>query len=299
MISEFDEIPNNNLLEQDNAPLDNGDGDDGDEEDNEPSGIDEFEPGEDTGLPSDSELPPFLQSVMPEGKLNQVKWYLLNGKTAKQLVAEGHNEGTVRTGKSQLVSEGYLKKGTQGPQANRPVVRKTSTAVGRPAGGLQIFAKGSPPEALIQSLDVPDPDGSGALLGFEQGMKFGMTMLVTAVRVVNELSVIGSQQVKPIIDITRSMREGEAMSYKEGAREAAEAAAYKAAQAMGGTIIPAVDEIRRSVERIEKDRGSVGDPVKNMMTRTMEPLIQNMISKIIPGAAAQKAEPQGWSRRAE
>lgn len=263
--------------------------------------IAEIESGEDVGLPEEKDIPPFLRDEMPEDEVNQIKWKLLRGQTDKDLVEEGHNAGSVRTSKSHLVRDGYLKKGTQGGKGpggnNRPPGGRTTTSVAKPQGSkLQAFAKGSPPEALISALEVPDPTGDGALMQFESGMKFGLTMLVTAVRLVSEMSIIGSQQVKPLLDMTKVMRDGEAMSYRAGADEAA----FKAAQAMGSTILPEVAEIKAAVASMEKSSSGGGDPVKGMLVRTMEPLIQSMMGKMIPGAGGGgKSEPAGWRRRSE
>ena len=131
----------------------------------------------------------------------------------------------------------------------------------------------------------------GQSQGFEQGMKFGMTQLVLAVRIMQELSAIGLQQVKPLIDMTRSVREGEAAAFKGGADEGA----MKAAQAMGATILPMISEIQASVTSAA--RSSEADPMKSMLVRTMEPLMKNMMSGIMPGMKDEP--PSGWTRKSE
>jgi len=266
--------------------------DSGDEKDEE-----DKEEEKDQGLPSEEELPPYMREEEPEGQSNKAKYWLLQGMSDEEITEQKDiTPGTVRVCRSELVSEGLLKKK---PRGIPPGGKKKTTAVAtRNNKTLQIFAKGSPPEALIQAIELSGVDGQ--LIEFEHGMKFGMSILVTAVRVMNELSIIGSQQVKPLLDMTKSMREGEAQSYKAGADEAA----YKAASAISQSILPEVDAIRQSVSGIEKGASAGGDPVKAMMVRTMEPLIQNLMGKIMPGGAAGAGStggtaPQGWTKKAE
>jgi len=241
---------------------------------------------EETIEENDDNRPAFLKEEEPSGKLDRAKYWLLKGKTKEELVAAGHNEGTVRIASNSLVKEGHMKK----PQ--RPTRDKPGTAVSAqaPARGLQIFAKGSPPEAIIEGISIPMVDGQAQ--GFEQGMKFGMSTIVLAVRLMQELSAVSLQQVKPLIDMVRSVREGEAAAFKGGADEGA----MKAAQAMGGTIMPMMSDMQAAIAGVGK--GSEANPVQAMMVRTMEPLIKNMMSKMMPGME-QDRTPGDWTRRSE
>jgi len=177
--------------------------------------------------------------------------------------------------------------GNAGGKQKTPSTALTSQA---PSRNLQVFAKGSPPEAIIESISLPiELDGQAE--GFEKGMKFGMSQLVLAVRIMQELSAIGLQQVRPLIDMTRSVREGEAAAFKGGAEEGA----MKAAQAMGSTILPMMSEMQTAV--INATKGSEADPMKAMMVRTMEPMMKNLLGRIVPGMRDEP--PSGWSRRSE
>lgn len=253
------------------------------------------EPGEtgeavDEGLPGQDELPPYMRDEEPTGETNKAKYWLLKGLTKEEVSAQHDiTFGTCRIAESDLVKEGLLVKKPRGS----PPGAKPSKALTPPktSPGMQVFAKGSPPEALIQAIEISGIDGQ--LVEFEHGMKFGMSILVTAVRLVNEMSIIGSQQVKPLLDMSKSMREGEAMTYKAGADEAA----LKAAQAMGATIIPQVAAIEGAVDALAKQGTAGGDPVKSMMVRTMEPLIQNLMGRMMPGM--DKPDAPGWSKRKE
>jgi len=229
---------------------------------------------------SQEDLPAFMREEEPSGKLDKAKYWLMKGKTKEQLAEEGHNEGTVRIALNHLVRDGFIKK------PPRKIKGEVSTAVTTPAKGMQVFAKGSPPEAIIESISIPLVDGQA--VGFEKGMKFGMSTLVLAVRVMQELSSVAQGQVKPLIDLVRSVREGESAAFKTGADEGA----MKAAQAMGNTIMPMMSEMQANIA--DATKSSEADPMKSMMVRTMEPMLSRLINKMMPGM--EKQMPQGWKK---
>jgi len=238
---------------------------------------------------TDEEKPVFLGDDEPSGKENRAKYWLMRGLTDEDIVAKGINSGTVRIARSHLIKDGYLKKEPRSSAGGKKASPGTAITPGAPQKGLQVFAKGSPPEAIIESISIPMVDGQG--VGFEQGMKFGMSTLVLAIRVMQEMSAVGIQQVKPLIDLTRSVRDGEGAAFKSGADEAA----MKAAQAMGQTILPMISEMQSSVTAAA--RGGEADPMKSMMVRTMEPMMKSLLGRVVPGMKDEP--PAGWSKRQE
>ncbi len=237
----------------------------------------------------EEELLAFQKEEEPTGKTDKAMYWLMRGMSDEDIVeTKGLNRNTVRMARGWLADNGYLKKERKpsGVKSKTPgAALQTQSA----KGTLQVFAKGSPPEAIIENIHVPEIDGQSA--SFETGMKFGMSTIVLAVRLMQELSIISAQQVKPLIDMTRSVREGEGAAFKSGADEAA----MKAASAMGATIMPIMSEMQSAV--INATKGSEPDPMKAMMVRTMEPLMKNMMGGIIPGMKDEP--PTGWSRKEE
>lgn len=231
--------------------------------------------------------PPYAREDEPTAIIDRIKWWLLRGKSDETLVEEGFNPGTVRISRLQLESEGLL--------AKKVKEKKTSTKLTRSGEPkpVQVFAKGSPPEAIINSISLPvEVDGSAHI--FEQGLKFGMSVLVLATRVMQELSAVGLQQSKPLIDMAKEMRAGESAAYKEASTDAA----MKAAQAMSSIVLPAVSSIEETVSKLEKAGPPGADPVKSMMVRTFEPMIQNMMNQLMPGLfPAGGSSPSGWTKR--
>ena len=267
------------------------------EEEVEEAGVEELEveednePGEEVPEP-EKKLPAFMMEDEPTGQEDKAKYWLLREPTLSDediASAKNINVNTVRIARSHLARDGYIKKERKPPGAKGKTPPGTSITSQAPKGTLQVFAKGSPPEAIIDNIHIPAIDGQSE--SFETGMKFGMSTIVLAVRLMQELSVISAQQVKPLIDMTRSVREGEGAAFKSGADEAA----MKAATAMGATIMPIMSEMQATVANAAKS--SEADPMKAMMVRTMEPLMKNMMGGLVPGM--KEEPPSGWSRKQE
>lgn len=263
-----------------------------DELDTGSEGIPEGETG--TDEPPEELIPVYKRKDKPTGKVDQVMWWAFRGKTRKDLEKPSYSykPGTIRVGFGRLAglepgwAETLEGQGTEVGAEEKPGKHLTTA----PQKATQIFAKGSPPEAIIESITLPvELDGQAE--GFDKGMKFGMSTLVLAVRIMQELSAVAQGQVKPLIDLTRSVREGETAAFKSGADEAA----MKAAQAMGNTIMPIMSEMQATV--IAATRGSETDPMKSMMVRTMEPLMKNLLGRVVP--EVREEPPSGWSKRTE
>ena len=246
---------------------------------------------EETEIPEEVSEAPGTQVAVVEEPLSirkEVEKRLMEGATREELIAEGFNKNTVRT----VASEVKSKLGTR-----KPIGKQLPTT----PGGLPIMAKGAPPELIIEALEIPDvSDGGG--FPFEQGMKFGMSVVTLGIRMAQELSGIGVMQAKPLLDMAKSMREGEAVAAKNAAGEAAAEAA--------GMVQANLSPILASLQNTTP---AGTDPMKAMMAKTMEPIMSKMMAGmlggLIPGGAAQPqlteaAVPEtpttdGWSRRTE
>lgn len=237
----------------------------------------EVKPGD--AKPEDTR-PDFLQDEPPplKSKTKYTKWALMHGKTESELVAEGFNPRSIDICAQELEKDGHRKRP---PRPEKPGTEVVPT--GKP-GGMQVFAKGSPPEAIIEGISLPVmADGQGPL--FEKGIKFGASMIVLGVRVAQELSNLGVQQAKPIMEMAKGMREGEAAAAKSAAGEAAMTAAGLVQQ----NLMPYLANMSKPP--------AGPNPLQEMMTRLMEPMIQQVISKMVPGSGP--ATPSGWSKRSE
>ncbi len=243
------------------------------------SSIDEYDIDEE----DQSSAPAYLQDRMPHNKTDIIKWSLLRGKTEEDLISEGYNPGTVRNCAHELKRDGLYKKP---PKEDRPLLpaktKKGGEVAQSPDKALKTYAKGSPAEELIQHFaKLPDEirDGRGEV--FESGMKFGLSVAVLGIRMAQELSNLGVSQVKPMIEMTKSMREGEAIAAKNAAREAAEEAAGQVGDILG----PTLQDIRSSLAESSKSKVATGDPMRDMLAETMKPLLKNIMGQMAPGAA--------------
>jgi hypothetical protein len=224
-------------------------------------------------------VPVYLLEEPPEGKSNQVKWALMHDMTEADLVEQGFNASTVRICAQELEKDGYRQRPSKGKSDTTAVVKAGK------AGQIQTFAKGSPPEALINAIELPLNSPNAKI--FESGLKTGAALLVLGVRVAQELSAVGIQQAKPIMDMARSMREGEALAAKNAASEAAQEAAMK----VSGVFSPHLASLEDTISDL-KSGGQ--DPVQAMMVRTMEPMFQQMMRTFMPGLAQSQLQNPDW-----
>ena len=222
----------------------------------------------------------------------QVEQGFMGGATKEELIDAGFNKNTVRTVESELRNK----------MPNKPKGRAVQTT----ARGMPVFAKGAPPETIIDSIEVPNVTDGGAY-PFEQGIKFGMSLVTIGIRMAQELSGIGIMQAKPLLDMAKSMREGEAIAAKNAAGEAAAEAA--------GMVQESMMPILSNLQKTSGNNQGGGDPIKQMMVKTMEPIIQRLMGSVIGNLPASKTDPQitsgepdtsrrdstieGWGRRSE
>jgi hypothetical protein len=231
----------------------------------------------------DEDVPVYLLDEEPQGESNWVKWALFHGVSEEDLIAQGKNPNTVRICAQELEKDGYRtrpKKTAKGPGT---AVQKSS------ARGVRVLAGGNPPEALIESISFP-MDGAMAKT-FENGFKAGATMLVLAVRVMQELTAAGVQQAKPIIDMARSMREGETAAAKTAANDAAAESAAR----VGSFFGPQISSLQGAISDLKAGGKGETDPINAMIVRTMEPMFQQMMKTFMPNAQFGRGQQGGWT----
>lgn len=236
------------------------------------------------------DMPVFLRDVPPtKGKMNMIKWGLMHDSSEKDMEDQGFNPKSIRMAAFELEKDNYRKR----PARSR--TKEVSSDAGGGGGTAAVTTRGKsqfpvptkpvPPEFLIDQISLP-MDGPGAK-NFEQGMKFGASMLVLGVRVAQELSNMGLTQAKPIMEMANAMRAGEA----EAAKGAAAEAAMMAAEQVGSNMMPIISSL-------QKEKAAAGDPMKQMMVRTMEPIMQRMMGMVMPGMAGETGGlPSGWTRK--
>ena len=239
-------------------------------------------PEEQTDVPPP---PVFMRDEPPsKGKMNMIKWALMHGFSEEDVVNQGYNAKTVGMAAFYLEQDGYRKRPSKAAKREADQGAGASKAVAKTSGKSYVTPQKSlPPEFLIDQIVLPI-DGNSAKV-FEQGIKFGASILVLGVRVAQELSNMGMQQARPIMDMANAMRAGEA----EAAKGAAAEAAYTAAELVKAEMMPTLAGMNKPAPS--------ADPMKDMMARLFEPMLSRMMNTVMPGAGGQQgALPAGWTR---
>lgn len=212
----------------------------------------------------------------------QVHDALLEGASQEELIDGSYNGVSYNKRTVQTVAS-FVKKEL-----------KTRTSPGKAPltgkNGLAIFAKGSPPEAIIEAIEVPDMGSDGGE-AFEKGLKFGMSLSVYGVRMAQELSAMGIVQAKPIIDMAKQMREGEVQAAKGAAGEAA----MQAANIVTENLVPVLEQMAKNKPAAQPAPiyAASKNPMQDMMMNTMMPIMQKLLAGALGGLAGGAALPGG------
>jgi len=214
------------------------------------------------------------------GITKQIETLLLEGAPEDEIISQGFNPNSVRIVAFDLEKAGRRKR----PSKALRTTRNGSTAVTKP----------SPPEALVESMQIP----STVPPPFEQGMKFGMSCIVLGVRLAQEMSSIGVQQAKPLVEMARDMRAGEQAAAKSATIEAAGVAA----EHVGQTVVPFMQSMDTRLRELEYERpprttSDPDNPLRGMMSGMVENLFKTMGNKMMPGMMGESGPASGWTRR--
>lgn len=230
------------------------------------------------------------------GIMDEVRRALLSGASQEELVSSGYNKKTVYMVAYKLKEEGLL--GSKGEPLGRiedleiepeaPVItHKGKQRVEddeSPQRASMVKAKPSSLEALVNSFLLPES------ASFEDGVKTGIHMTILGVRIAQELSTIGINQARPLLQMAQDMRKGEEVASKRASSEAAEEAAAR----VYNMIAPMLAER-------EKPTPVSTNPFMDMMARSMEPVIKKIMGSFVgvqPDSSSMSA-PHGWSVREE
>jgi len=207
-----------------------------------------------------AEQPEEEPSEKPLGVTAEIEAALLSGVSKEELISMGFNKRSVET----IASE--IKHGKRGPG------KQQAPSAPQQIRSVAVKATKGSPEAIVKDAAVPAIVGND----FKTGLEFGMNMIILGVRVAQELSAIGVQQARPLVDMARDMRAGELAAAKAGAQEAGR----EAAVTVGKEIMPAVMSLDQRLSEMERPAST--DPVKAMMVKIMEPIIQNTMKAFMP-----------------
>lgn len=251
------------------------------------------EPDEEESEDSGPELPIYCSDDQPEKEGDWIKWALLHGYTEEQLVVDEKKNGTtVRIMALELEKEGLRQRPVKMTKAKTTALIKAAKGdvAKKGVSSPKIFAHGQPPESILDGMNMPD--GVDGLDQFAMGMKYGAKMVMVGVRIAQELSTIGVQQARPLIELAREQRAGEEAAAERASIEAANEAADRAANRVMGEVAPYLAKIKELSDKPRSD-----DPMKQIMAETMGPIMKRLISGLLPGMAGEESDaPSGWTK---
>jgi len=142
-------------------------------------------------------------------------------------------------------------------------------------GKALVANKPLPIESLIKELYLP-PMVDGTRTVFDAGVEYGMKSILIGVRIAQELSKMGIDQATPIIKMAQEMRQTEGQVARD------------TGLAMGGEIagrlLGFIDErLPQGGEKV--DIASTPDPMKGLMARTMETILNRLMGMMLGGQA--------------
>ena len=209
----------------------------------------------------------------PTSVTGQIEILLRNGFMRDEIIDAGFAKRSVETIASKLKTKFGREFGKLPPSA----VAKTDPAV-----RMARAAKGGDMALIMDAIKLP----SGDVEDIQKGITFGIGILLLGVRLVQEMSTIGIQQTKPLLDVARTMREGEIAAASKAAEAAGLAAAAGVAQAIG----PEISAIKTKQDALSAASGRSSDnPMTDMMVNIMQPYMQQAMAKMMSAFVGNKS----------
>ena len=192
------------------------------------------------------------------GKTQRIRNRLLEANNEEELNSireelEGQpdvNPNTVKAEISKLKKKGLLKFGQM---------------------ALATIGKGSLDE-LVHGLEVPDVV-NGRREAFNAGVEWATRSILTGIRLSQELSSLGIAQAGPLIKMAQQMNPDAGQIAKE------------TGLAMGGEIAGKMFELMQQKETKKPDIAQVPDPMKGVLARMMETIVNQLTGQVFGGQA--------------
>jgi len=211
-----------------------------------------------------------------DGKVDLCEAMLRQGVTKKQLVAAGFAESTVRKAMKRLQQQGET-------VANDPTA-STDSSVGSNRSAIDEAAPHFPmklstkeiipPEVILSGIRLQDGEYK---LGFVDGLRTLMAAQWLVLQQVSMLQGLAAAQAETMESQLKILRQ----AASEGG-EIAKQAAEEAAIAVG-----------KYFEETKPWLSTSPNPMLSMMADTMKPVLQNVISKFMPGFQTGQVEQGG------
>jgi len=185
------------------------------------------------------------------GKRDEIRAFFLQGYSQKEIVDMDYAKSTVSEVKAEMEEKGELPFASD----NRKLVPMRE----------------QPLEAIIENIEFPNMN----CREFKKTARFILSLVVLGVRMTQELSTIGIQQGKPVIEMAKEMRQSE----------------YQAAQALAEQIGTHMAQGNRELLNAIRQQGAAStSPMEQLMADMLRQVLSQLMSKTM-GMFAGQAQP--------
>ena len=178
----------------------------------------------------------------------------------QERLKEAGSEDELRQIQNDLVDEGFEKKTVQNATSE---MRKNGQLRFSRTLSITSQGKANPIQAFIDNVHAPKQSSSGYIEGFEDGIRHERENLVISLMALQQLSALGVQQSKPVIEMAKEMRQSENQ------------AAQMLAEQLRGAIVQGDSQILSAVrQQSQAQSPDAGDRMINFIT-TLPQLLQS------------------------
>ncbi len=218
-------------------------------------------------------VPVVLQATPSEAE--QIRSYWKQGYSFEQLTTKlGFKEATVRQETAKMVKPDEAERAAEDSSSDGiPVTRKAGS-------GMEVLN----PEAVLRRYTDGSAEDEIELRGMMK-LRAAMLMVMDLVNIQKEAAEADARRIDPILKLmqeARTEQDAAAARARQSNTEIAEAAAMGAAGAVLGRIDARFEELKQK----KADIATVQDPMKGLMARTME-TVMNQLTGTLTGQSGQ------------
>ena len=210
-----------------------------------------------------------------DSQRSRIEELLDEGYTPQQIERQwGFPYSTVkRIAKKRITPEGVIKQDGSGGMHMLPTVLKAG-------GGHEVIS----PESILQSYLLSDGDAGALMLKGMMVLRAAQMMVLTDVEIMKGQADAQARAIKPILEIMeQSRRDMDAAAQR--AKDSNVEVATRAAAEVGGRAMDWMEEKWSQMQLQKPDIAQAPDPMKGLMARTMEMLMNHVTGMMFGGGA--------------
>jgi len=209
-----------------------------------------------------------------DSQRSRIEELLDEGYTPQQVEKQwGFPHSTVkRIAKKKITPEGMIKQDSGGGIHVLPTVLKAG-------GGHEVIS----PESILQSYLLSDGDAGEWMLKGMMLLRAAQMMVLTDVEIMKGQADAQARAIKPVLEIMeQSRRDMDAAAQR--AKDSNVEVATRAAAEVGGRAMDWMEDKWSQMQRQKPDIAQAPDPMKGLMARTMEMLMNHVTGMMFGGA---------------